>query len=241
MEEPEFKNKTILAVGAHPDDNDFGCGGTMAKAADQGARIIYLVATNGQRGGNDPVLTGEKLATIRRTEQHQAAGLLGVTDVSFLDYMDGELTANLELKEKIVRAIRRYQPEMVFTIDPSFFYYMESGMVNHSDHRAIGEATLDACYPLARDLLSFPDHADEGLAPCKVRQLFLHSLTLEKANCVIDVSAYLHKKLEAIAMHRSQVGTDDRFASFITEKAVQAGEKAGCRFSEAFVRLQLPE
>ena len=240
MEEPDFNGKTILAVGAHPDDNDFGCGATMAKAAANGATIYYLLATAGQRGSSNPALTGDKLAQIRKTEQHNAARRLGVKSVEWLDYCDGELQPDLALKEKIVKAIRRLRPDMVFTMDPSFFYYKASGMVNHSDHRAIGEATLDACYPLARDLLSFPEHADQGLAPHKVRDLCLHSFEPGSANCFIDISDYLDTQLSALTLHVSQVPHPDDVAAFIKTKAASAGGQAGCRYAEAFVHLHLP-
>lgn len=240
MESVEFKGKTILAVGAHPDDNDFAYGGTMAKAVDQGAAVFYLVATGGERGSNNPHLTGDKLGVIRRAEQRKAAAILGVREVSFLDYCDGELIADLGLKEKIVRAIRGHLPDMVFTLDPSFFYYKESGMVNHSDHRAVGEATLDACYPLARDLLSFPEHADEGLPPHRVSELFLHSFSVEGANCRVDISDQFERKVQAIGEHGSQVGDIADVAAFMETRARRIGQQAGCLYAEAFVRLKLP-
>jgi len=135
MNEIDFQGKTILVVGAHPDDNDFGAGATVAKAARQDAKVIYLIATSGQRGSSDRNMTPEKLADMRRGEQRDAAGFLGVREVHFLDYVDGELVCDMRLKEEIVFHIRRYKPEIVFTMDPSFFYFKDYGFVNHSDHR----------------------------------------------------------------------------------------------------------
>jgi LmbE family N-acetylglucosaminyl deacetylase len=238
--EPEFFNKSIMVVGAHPDDNDFGSGATVAKAAVSGARVIYIIATGGQRGSSDPQMTPERLAQIRMSEQHCAAEVLGVKQVRFFDYIDGELVADLELKEKIVRVIREHRPEIVFTMDPSFYYYKDFGVVNHSDHRAIGTAVLDACYPLARDLLSFPEHREAGLEPHKVRDVLMHSFSLESANCFVDVSDTLQKKLDAIACHTSQVDDATDFAALMERHAAEAGKRAGCRYAEAFVRLQLP-
>ena len=210
MDGINFKGKKVLVVGAHPDDNDFGAGATVAKATGRGAEVIYLIATTGQRGSSDENMTPERLSEIRRKEQEEAAKVLGVLEVRFLDYVDGELIPDIRLKERVVKSIRRYKPDIVFTMDPSFFYYKSYGMVNHSDHRAIGEATLDACYPLARDLMSFPEHAKEGLNPHKVKELFLHSFVPENANFYVDVTDTFDMKLKALSLHKSQVGDMQR-------------------------------
>ncbi|HSR12943.1 MAG TPA: PIG-L family deacetylase, partial [Thermodesulfobacteriota bacterium] len=151
-----------------------------------------------------------------------------------------ELTPDLKLKENVVIYIRRYKPDIVFSMDPSFYYYKDYGFVNHSDHRAIGVATLDACYPLARDLLSFPDHAKTGLQPHKVKELLLHSFVPENANFYVDVTATFDAKIKALSLHRSQVGDMKWVEKRMKERARAAGKLAGCRYAEAFVRLQLP-
>ncbi len=241
MDGMNFKGKKVLVVGAHPDDNDFGAGATVAKASGQGAEVIYLIATTGQRGSSDENMTPERLSEIRRKEQEEAAKVLGVREVRFLDYVDGELIPDIRLKERIVKSIRRYKPDIVFTMDPSFFYYKSYGMVNHSDHRAIGEATLDACYPLARDLMSFPEHAKEGLNPHKVKELLLHSFVPENANFYVDVTNTFDTKIKALSLHKSQVGNMQGVEKRMRDRAEVAGRLARCRYAEAFVRLQLPE
>jgi LmbE family N-acetylglucosaminyl deacetylase len=241
MDGMNFKAKKVLVVGAHPDDNDFGAGATVAKATGRGAEVIYLIATTGQRGSSDENMTPERLSEIRRKEQEEAAKVLGVREVRFLDYVDGELIPDIRLKEQVVKSIRRYKPDFVFTMDPSFFYYKSYGMVNHSDHRAIGEATLDACYPLARDLMSFPEHAKEGLNPHKVKELLLHSFVPENANFYVDVTDTFDMKLKALSLHKSQVGDMQRVEKRMRDRAEVAGRLARCRYAEAFVRLQLPE
>jgi LmbE family N-acetylglucosaminyl deacetylase len=241
MNEIDFKDKKILLVGAHPDDNDFGAGATVAKATRQGAEVVYLIATTGQRGSSDEAMTPERLSAIRKKEQEAAAGALGVREVHFLGYVDGELVSDLRLKEQIVTYLRRHRPDFVFTMDPSFYYYKNAGFVNHSDHRAIGEATLDACYPLARDLLSFPEDIRAGLKPHKVKEIFLHSFVPENANFYVDVTDTFDLKIKALSLHKSQVGDLQKVAQRIGERAEAAGRLAGCRFAEAFVRLHLPE
>ncbi len=228
-------------VGAHPDDNDFGAGATVAKAARQGAKVIYLIATTGQRGSSDEAMTPERLSAIRKREQEEAARFLGVGEVHFLDYVDGELIPDIRLKEQVVIFIRRYTPDIVFTMDPSFFYFKDFGFVNHSDHRAIGEATLDACYPLARDLLSFPQHLKAGLQPHKVKELLLHSFVPENANFYFDVTETIDIKIEALSLHKSQVSDIRQLAMRMKARAEAMGKLARCKYAEAFVRLHLPE
>ena len=241
MDEIDFKGKIVLVVGAHPDDNDFGAGATVAKAAIEGAEVIYLIATTGQRGSSAETMTPERLSDIRKKEQEDAARVLGVREVHFLNYVDGELIPDIRLKEQVVIHIRRFRPDMVFTMDPSFYYFKDFGFVNHSDHRAIGEATLDACYPLARDLLSFPEHPKAGLSPHKVKEILLHSFVPENANFFVDVTDTYDIKIRALSLHQSQVSDMPKLEKRIRDRAEAAGRLAGCRFAEAFVRLHLPE
>ncbi len=241
MDEIDFQEKIVLVVGAHPDDNDFGAGATVAKAAREEAKVIYLIATTGQRGSSDPAMTPERLSGIRKKEQEEAAKFLGVREVHFLDYVDGELIPDIRLKEQVVIYIRRYTPDIVFTMDPSFFYFKDFGFVNHSDHRAIGEATLDACYPLARDLLSFPEHVKTGLQPHKAKELLLHSFVPENANFYMDVTDTFDTKIKALSLHQSQVPDIRQLAKRMRDRAETAGKLAGCKYAEAFVRLHLPE
>jgi LmbE family N-acetylglucosaminyl deacetylase len=241
MDEIDFQGKIVLVVGAHPDDNDFGAGATLAKAARRGAKVIYLIATTGQRGSSDEAMTPERLSGTRRKEQEEAAKALGVREVHFLDYVDGEVIPDLRLKEQVVISIRRHRPEIVFTMDPSFFYFKNFGFVNHSDHRAIGEATLDACYPLARDLLSFPQHVKAGLQPHKVKELLLHSFAPENANFYVDVTDTFDTKIKALSLHHSQVSNIQQLEKRMRDRAEAAGKLAGCKYAEAFVRLHLPE
>ena len=240
MEKINFKGKTILAVGAHPDDNDFGFGATIAKATKAGAEVIYLLATIGQRGSSNKLLNPESLSKIRRGEQEKAAKILGVKSVHFLDYNDGELVPNIQLKEEIVRFIRWYKPEIVFTSDPSRFYFKEYGFINHTDHRAIGEATLDAVYPLARDLLSFPEQGKIGLKPHKVKEILMPSFLPEDANCFIDVSNTFKTKIKALLCHQSQIKSAKELRKRMEARASLMGEKAGFKLAEAFIRLKLP-
>ena len=226
--------KTILVSFAHPDDAEFGCAGSVAKWVQEGSEVYYLVATNGDKGSEDPKATSDELGKIRRTEQEEAAKILGVKEVFFLDHPDTELEANLELKEEITRVIRKVKPNLVVTFDPAFLY-SKTGYVNHTDHRAIGVATLDAVMPLARDRLTFPDHERQGLKPHRVEEVYLWNF--EEQDTFVDISDTFDKKIAALKAHRSQIS--DEFIEMIKIWNSEAGEKIGSKYAEGFKKLVL--
>jgi len=167
------RNEVILAVGAHQDDIDFIASGSIAKWTGQGAVVYYLLCTNGNKGSDDPKMTSAKLAKIRRKEQENAAKVLGVKKVFFLNHHDTELEPTLKLKKEIVKIIRKTKPTLVVTLDPQARYSIGRGYINHPDHIAAAEATLSAVFPLARDRLTFPDLAQKGFTPHKVKEVLL--------------------------------------------------------------------
>lgn len=236
-------NKTILAVGAHPDDMDFTSSGTIAKYIAEGATAYYLICTDGSRGSADPEMTHEQLTQVRKVEQIKAAEVLGVKEVFFLDHSDTQLDASIRLKEQIVRFIRKLKPQIVFTMNPTFYFAVDPfgtgiSAVNHTDHRAVGLATMDAVFPLARDRLTFPEHEIEGLSPHKVDELYFP--THEKG-LVIDITEYFEKKLEAIASHESQYESFDEIKERMTKRAEYFAKNEKFRLAENFVRLVLPD
>ncbi|PJF36920.1 MAG: PIG-L family deacetylase [Candidatus Thermofonsia Clade 1 bacterium] len=193
----------VMAIYAHPDDPEFFSGGLLAKWAAEGKRLFYVLATSGDKGSDDPEMTSERLSAIREAEQRAAAACFGAEQVIFLRYPDGELEHTLRLRRDLTRLIRQLQPDIVVTTDPHAVW-TRTGGINHPDHRAIGEAALAAVYPSARDRLTFIElWRDEGLAPHKVRQVYLAG-TLDP-NRKVDITAYLERKIEAISQHRSQV------------------------------------
>ena len=209
--EPDEANDELrraLVVAAHPDDADFGAAGVSALLARAGWHVRYLVATDGSKGSDDPSFTPERLVAMREQEQRDAAALLGVTDVRFLHFTDGELVAGRALLGAIVREIREFQPYAVYTHDPEPVIIRNS-FVNHSDHRATGLATVDAVYPAARDRLNFPEHIAAGLPTHKVRELYLWGAN--EPNFDVDISDILELKIQALLAHPSQFPTDDAF------------------------------
>lgn len=232
--------KTILAVGAHADDMDFGASGTIAKFIKDGWDAYYIVATDGSRGSEDPQMTHARLAEIRQKEQLAAAKVLGVKDVFFLGHTDTQLVSDLLLKEEIVRVIRTVRPSIAITMDPTFYFYAgdEFGFVNHTDHRAVGLATLDAVFPLARDRLTFPEHEKEGLLPWKTAELWLINFTEPKH--VVDISSTWNQKVEALRCHQSQFQDVENFLQRIKERSHMFGKGKGYEYAESFTRILMP-
>ena len=111
--QPWLIHKRALVVVAHPDDAEFGCGGTLAKVVRQGMELGYVICTNGNKGSNDPDMTSDRLAVIREKEQRAACAVIGAKEVTFLGYGDGELESSVELIGKIVHEIRRFKPDIV--------------------------------------------------------------------------------------------------------------------------------
>ncbi|MCC6611997.1 MAG: PIG-L family deacetylase [Anaerolineae bacterium] len=210
MSDNDSQPKRVLGVFAHPDDPEFFCGGTFARWAADGAEITFLMATSGDKGSADPEMTSERLSAIREDEERNAASVLGVKEVIFLRYPDGELQPNLALRRDIVRIIRLKQPDVVVTCDPTVFWSGERS-INHPDHRAIGEATLDAVYPTARDRLNFIElERDEGLNPHKTKQLWICGTQTPTRR--MDVSDFVETKIAALREHKSQIADMEAMA-----------------------------
>lgn len=236
-------NKVILAVGAHPDDTDFGASGTIAQWINDGDTAYYVLCTDGSKGSSDPHMTHEKLIALRQKEQKEANKVLGVTKCFFLSHPDTELVADQVLKEELVRIIRTIQPDIVMTMDPTYYYSTNSllsgtGMINHTDHRAAALATLDAVFPLARDRLTFHNHELEGLKPHKVKELWLTSF--EKIDTMVDITHTMDKKIEALSKHTSQFDDFKLVEERVRNRAMDIGKQKGYTYAENFIRIVLP-
>jgi LmbE family N-acetylglucosaminyl deacetylase len=211
-------SKRVLGIFAHPDDPEFFAGATFARWAAEGAHVMFVVATSGDKGSADPEMTGERLMEIREEEERGAAATLGVKEVIFMRYKDGELQPSLELRRDITRLIRIKKPDIVVTCDPTVFYYGASG-INHPDHRAIGEATLDAVYPTARDRLNFPEmERDEGLSVHKTRQVYLAGT--KEPTVRVDVTDYVETKIASLRCHVSQIADMEAMAARIKQRTL---------------------
>jgi len=236
-------NKIVLAVGAHPDDMEFGASGTIAKWVEEGATAYYLICTDGSRGSSDPKMTHKRLSEIRKKEQQEACRVLGIKKVFFLNHPDTQLVADLTFKEEIVRFIRRLRPNIMITMDPTFYFTTDligwdTGFVNHTDHRAAALATMDACFPLARDRLTFQEHEKEGLKPHRVEELLLTSV--EKKDFLVDITKTFSKKIKALSLHKSQFEDFEEIKKRVTKRAMYWGKFKNYKFAENFIRIKLP-
>jgi LmbE family N-acetylglucosaminyl deacetylase len=228
------EQRRVLLVAAHPDDPEFSSGGTVARWVRAGIEVIYVVATSGDKGTPDKSMTGDRLSRQREEEQRAAAARLGVNEVVFLRFPDGEMMPDLALRGAVTRVIRQYKPYAVMTHDPLTLFY-NNEFVNHPDHRAIGQATVDAIYPTARDPLQFNEQIREGLEPHKVKEIYIFGT--ENPNVIVDIADTIEDKIEALKLHVSQVGAAEELAQRIMTRSSQLAEPHGLKYAEAFRRV----
>ncbi|MFI7637741.1 PIG-L deacetylase family protein [Nonomuraea sp. NPDC049400] len=231
---PEAEINRVLVVTAHPDDVDFGAAGSVALFVDKGVEVTYLLVTDGDAGGNERTLDNSGMAELRRTEQRTAAKAVGVTDVRFLGYSDGQVVPSLELRRDISRVIRQVRPDLVITHHPDRNYHHVAP--SHPDHRAVGGSALDAVYPDARNPYAFPELLkDEGLEAWTVREVWLNGGSTP--NHWVDITEAMDRKLAALQSHVSQIAHVEGFVDFVKTRfatwAEQAGFPAG-HYAEAF-------
>jgi LmbE family N-acetylglucosaminyl deacetylase len=182
--------------------------------------VFYVCASRGDKGDASGTCSAEEISAIRSSEQIAAAEMLGVSErnVDFLGMPDGNIIYNRSLIDHVVRAIRRIKPNVVIALDPNILD--PAWGVNHSDHRAIALATIDAVYPYARNKNEMTE-----LPPHEVQTLLI--VNYKDPNCFVDISgAAFEAKKAALSAHKSQWGD----AGFVIEKA-----KNG--FRETFTRV----
>ncbi len=235
--EPLADVKRVLAVFAHPDDVDFGGGGTVARWIAEGLEVAYLIVTRGDAGGFDDTPRDE-MPVLREAEQRAAAAALGVHDVTFLDgYFDGRLTPTIELRRDITRAMRRFRPDRVLTSSPLRRWERIAGP-SHPDHLAVGEATTCAVYPDARNAFAFPELLAEGLEPWVVREIWYQAGP--DPDHVVDVTDTFPAKLAALRRHITQTSHVD-IESMLRERMATVARTGGLpdgRLAEAFTIIR---
>jgi LmbE family N-acetylglucosaminyl deacetylase len=191
----------VLVVAAHPDDIDFGAAGTVAAFTAAGIEVAYCICTSGDAGGFDDT-PRERMGPLREDEQRAAAAVLGVRDVSFLHYPDGRLTPSIELRRDISREIRRVRPQRVLAPSPEIWWRRVGA--SHPDHRAAGEAALNAVYPDARNPFAHPELAAEGLAAWTVPEMWIMAAPEERQDHAVDITDTVDRKIAALREHVSQ-------------------------------------
>jgi len=228
------KPAQVMVVIPHPDDAEFGAAGTVARWVKEGKEIVYVVCANGDKGTSDFNMKPEKLVKIREREQQAAARLLGVREVIFLRHPDQSLEDTPEFRKEIVRLKRMYRPETVVTADPYRRY------IWHRDHRIVGQVTLDAIFPYARDHLAYPDLMEEGIQPHKVKEVLLWAAP-EDINYHSDITGTFDVKLAALRCHKSQIN-DNKIPDLedrLKQRARDMAEGEDFELAEAFHRVEI--
>lgn len=230
MAEQNHGPRRALVIGAHPDDNEFGCGGTIAKLARQGWDITYIVCTNGNKGSHDYAMSSYRLSEIREEEQRAAARVLGVQRVIFLRYNDGELEPTPALRSEMALYIRHFKPHMLFSHDPWKHYML------HPDHRAVGFAVIEGAV-YARDHLYMPGLGEIGLTVWRPQSLYLWAA--EQPDYTEDIGETLETKIAALREHHSQLDEVQDWESRVRQRAQDQGQGAGYAAGEAFRKIGL--
>ncbi len=230
---PDSEIKRILVVMAHPDDCDFGAGGSIALWTSLGIHVSYCIITNGDQGGEESGIPLEEMAKVRQKEQRDAGKALGVEDITYLNYRDGWLAPSMELRKDIVKAIRIAKPDRLICQSPERNY--ERVFASHPDHLAAGETSVQAVYPDARNPFAFTDLKEAGFEPWRVREVWMTGSP--NPNHFVDITQTFDKKIAALHAHESQTAHNKELEKMVREwgerNALANGLEAG-RVAEIF-------
>src|SRR3989454_2723480 len=225
-----------MAIYAHPDDAEFGMAGTVAKWAKAGVEFTYCMVTNGASGSQDPDMTRERLRDIRAAEQGEAAKILGVRNVVFLEFEDGYLEPTIDVRRAVARQIRIHRPDVIFTMDPTMRY--GGGYVNHPDHIAAAEVVLRSINPDASTRQMLPElWQKERLRPRNAQALFL--MAFGNPDTIVDVSDVVEIKMKALLAHRSQIEPES--VDFVRGWMRETGKPQRYAYPEGFKVLRFED
>ncbi|GIV66601.1 MAG: GlcNAc-PI de-N-acetylase [Bellilinea sp.] len=225
----------ILVILAHPDDPEFFCGATIARWTQIGHTVEYCLLTRGDKGVRGEVVDREALMHLREEEQIQAAKVLGVSRVRFLDFEDGYLQADLAARREVVAVLREVRPDVVVTSDPTNFFHRED-RINHPDHRIAGQIVCEAVYPASGNPLYYPELLEKGLLPHEVRELWL-TLTAQP-NMMIDVTDTWELKIMALKHHRSQIANMEEMERMQRQRRIPESSEDNPRYVDSFRRIK---
>jgi LmbE family N-acetylglucosaminyl deacetylase len=237
---PDEEIERALVITAHPDDVDFGAAATVASWTDAGLAVTYCVITDGQAGGFDPELDRADMPRIRRQEQTAAARAVGVENLVFLGYVDGELLLSLDLVRDLTRVIRQVRPQRVLIQSPERNW--ERLAPSHPDHLVGGEAATRALYPAAGNPFAFRALLEEeGLEAWSPLEVWIAEHPT--SNHVVDVTDHFDAKMAALMAHESQHPDPERIRQLMHDKltatAVEHDLGEG-RLGEKFAVHRLP-
>jgi LmbE family N-acetylglucosaminyl deacetylase len=230
--------KIAMVIVAHPDDAEFGCAGTIAAWIKDGWEVHYLICSDGSGGGSDDARevgleARQQITATRKLEQRAACDVLGVKELIFLDFPDGQLEPNISMRKELVRHLRRLRPTRVILQSPERAWQPIMPIPRyHPDHLAAGQAALAAIYPACQNPWDFPELLEAGLEPHRVREIYI--MGAPHQNHAVDVSETIGIKFEALKAHTSQhvnfSETEKRVRSWLTA----AGQAFGMEFAEVY-------
>ncbi len=221
-----------IVVCAHADDTETMIGGTIAGLVERGVEIYELICTVGDLGSHDMRYTRETLAAVRRQEAQDGGRALGLREVVTLDYMDGELEPSLALRAQIAGYYRKWQPDTLFTFDPSW-----SGQV-HADHRAVGRAAIDALMPSKMEFYH-PEQLEQGSKVANIQRAFLFSPA--DPTIFIDVTPVYKEKITASLAHKSQFPEGNKNLDWMRDLDANAAKRGNLqvKYAEQFAVIDL--
>ena len=225
-----------VAIVAHPDDLEYGAASAVARWTRLGKRVAYVLASRGEAG--IAAWPPEQAGPVREAEEREAARLVGVETVEFLDWRDGVIEYGLALRRDLARAIRRHRPEAIITMN--FDLGWPGGNLNQADHRAVGLAACDAAIDAGNRWI-FPELLAEGLEPWGgARRILVYGVPDPTHAC--DVGDDLEPGIASLRAHRAyleHLGSDFDPERFLRETAAAAGARFGCRYAVEFRLLGL--
>lgn len=222
------KVQRVLCIVAHPDDMEYGASAAVAELTDAGVQVDYLLVSSGEAGIRETSPT--ETARIRRQEQEHACMIVGVDELEFLDFPDGLIENNLQLRRAIAAQIRRYKPDAIITM--TWDVTVQWGL-NHADHRNVGLATVDAIRDADNPWL-FGDLLEQGLEPWATQQLWV---TASEPTAAIPVSASsVERAVRSLQAHKIYLESLPEHMApeqFIPEILRQGGAAAGTEHAVA--------
>lgn len=222
--------RRLIVVAAHPDDLETLCGGTLALLVQAGVEVYSVNCTLGDIGAQDAAIMPAALGKLRLDEAEAAARLLGLRAAYSLGHHDGELVPDLELRAQIARLYRLTQADTLFTFDPFW-----AGQI-HPDHRAAGQAALDAYMPSKMPLYRPEQLTEPGAAPGKLERIFLFS-TDRSPDIYIDITAAYPLKVQACMAHVTQFPEGEKSLTWMQEMDAETGKEIGAQYAESFKSL----
>jgi LmbE family N-acetylglucosaminyl deacetylase len=221
--------KTVMCIGAHPDDMEFGCSGTLMQLLRQGYSGILVVLTNGENGFKAGRLPPEERIAVRRLEQQEAAKRLGLREVVFLDHRDGFLEYSEPLRRWLVDLLRQHRPDLVFCFDPANQAFDNLNLF-HRDHRIAALAAFDAVFA-AKNLWMYPGEAHH------VQELWFYGS--REPDRFVDISGDIERKLEILRCHGSQFPDPAKLERFVRDDL--CGPYGDYRHCERFRVLKIAQ